>query len=154
MKAKWNVMDTVLVLALVAIIGAGVWFLGGRDAETTQTKTGEVMIELTRQEEAFTTLPKVGDTVSLGVKEKMPATVTKVEVLPAMTQGKDIINGRYTEKPVPGLYNVQITVAGEGTESASAVEINGNALRVGAESAIKSKEWAGFGFILAVNTME
>lgn len=147
-------MDTLLVLLLVAVIGAGVWLLTGRDASTTQTKTVSVMIELTRQSEAFTQLPKVGDTVSLGVKEKMPATVTKVDVLPAFMQGKDIINGRYTEEPVPGLYNVQITVEGSGTESAGTVEINGNALRVGAESAIKSKEWAGYGFILAVDTKE
>ncbi len=155
MKVKWNGMDTMIVLALLVVIAAGAWFLIGRGGSgATETKTVEVMIELTRQPEEFTQLPKVGDAVSLGVKEKMPATVTKVEILPAMTQGKDIINGRYTEEPVPGLYNVQITAEGAGTESAATVEINGNALRVGAEAAIKSKEWAGYGFILSVNTRD
>ena len=149
-------MDTLLVLAIAAVLAVGVWFLAGRgDGQTAeQEKTIEVMIELTKKEEAFTKLPKVGDTVTLGVKEKMPATVTKVEVLPAISQGKDMLNGKFTEEPIPDLYNVQITVEGTGTESAAAVEINGNPLRVGAESAIKSKDWVGYGFILSVETRD
>lgn len=153
MKAKWNWMDTVLVLLVIAVLAVGVWFVGGRGGKTaTEDKTVSVMIELTKRDEAFTKLPKVGDSVTLGVKEKMPATVTKVEVLPAVTQGKDILNGRYTEEPIPGLYTVRVTAEGKGTETPSTVEINGNALRVGAEAAIKSKNWAGFGFILSVDT--
>lgn len=156
MKAKWNAMDTVLVLALVVVVAAGAWFLMGRSQQQAevQNKTVEVMIELTQQTESFTTLPQVGDTVTLGEKEKMPATVTKVEVLPAYSQGKDLLDGKYTDEAIPGRYNVQITVAGQGTESPSAVEINGNALRVGAASAIKSKNWSGYGFILAVDTKD
>lgn len=154
MKAKWNWMDTVLVLLVVAILAVGVWFLNGRGGQqgAAEDKTVSVMIELTKRDEAFTKLLQVGDSVSLGVKEKMPATVTKVEILPAVGQGKDIINGRYTDEPIPELYTVRVTAEGKGTETASAVEINGNALRVGAESAIKSKNWAGYGFILAVET--
>lgn len=156
MKTKWNVMDTLLVLAIAAVFAVGVWFLAGRGGgqAAVQDKTVEVMIELTKKDEAFTKLPKVGDTVTLGVKEKMPATVTKVEILPAVTQGKDMLNGKFTEEPIPELYHVQITVEGTGTESASTVEINGNPLRVGAESAIKSKNWVGYGFILAVETRD
>lgn len=154
MKAKWNWMDTLLVLLVVAVLAAGVWFFVGRGGgrEATEDRTVSVMIELTKKDEAFTKLPQVGDSVSLGVKEKMPATVTKVEVLPAVSQGKDILNGRFTDEPIPGLYTVRVTAEGKGTETASAVEINGNALRVGAEMAIKSKNWAGYGFILSVDT--
>ena len=65
-----------------------------------------------------------------------------------------MVNGKFTEEPIPDLYNVQITVEGTGTESASAVEINANPLRVGAESAIKSKDWVGYGFILSVETRD
>lgn len=153
MKAKWNWMDTVLVILVAAVLAVGVWFLNGQGGETaTEDKTVSVMIELTKRDETFTKLPKVGDSVTLGVKEKMPATVTKVEILPAVSQGKDILNGRYTDEPIPGLYTVRITAEGKGNETPAAVEINGNALRVGAESAIKSKNWAGFGFILSVDT--
>lgn len=153
MKAKWNWMDTVLVLLIAAVLAVGVWFLQGRSGDgSAANKTVSVMIELTKKDEAFTKIPQVGDSVSLGVKEKMPATVTAVEVLPAVSQGKDILNGRYTDEPIPGLYTVRITAEGKGSETDSAVEINGNALRVGAESAIKSKNWAGYGFILSVET--
>lgn len=156
MKTKWNAMDTVLVLVIVAILAAGGWFLLGRsDTKTTvQNKTVEVMVELTQQSEAFTKLPKLGDAVVLGEKEKMPATVTKVEIFPAYMQGKDLINGKYTDAAIPGLYNVQITVCGEGTESNAAVAINGTAIRTGEPMAMKSKNWAGYGFVLAVDAKE
>lgn len=156
MKAKWNAMDTLLVLMLAAILAAGGWFFLGRgDTKTAaENKTVEVMVELTQQSEEFTKLPKVGDTAVLGEKEKMPATVTKVDILPAYKQGKDILSGRYTDQPIPELYNVQITVCGEGTESDSQVAINGTAIRTGEPMAIKSKDWAGFGFVLAVDAKE
>lgn len=149
-------MDTILVLMIAVIIAAGGWLLLGRgDAKgAAQSKTVEVMVELTQQSEAFTKLPKVGDAVVLGEKEKMPATVTKVEILPAYKQGKDLIHGRYTDEPIPELYNVQITACGEGTESAAEVTLNGTAVRVGEAMAMKSKNWAGFGFVLAVDAKE
>ncbi len=154
MKAKWNSMDTVLVIMVAAILLAGIWMLGDRGSSqnTTEDKTVSVMIELTKQSEAFTELPQVGDSVTLGVKEKVPATVSKVEVLPAQTQGKDILSGRYTEEAIPGVYTVRVTAEGKGIETPSAVEMNENAFRVGQETAIKSKDWAGFGFILSVDT--
>ena len=155
MKRKWNAIDTILVLAIIAILAVGVWFLSGRSgADTAQNKNVSVMIELTQQDEAFTKLPKVGDSVSLGVKEKMPATVTKVEILPSYSITADMINGRYREEAIEGKYNVQITVTSSGTETDEAVEINGNPLRVGEACAIKSKQWAGYGFILDVATTD
>lgn len=155
MKRKWNTIDTILVLAVAAILVVGVWFLAGSSGENTaQDKTVAVLIELTQQDQTFTELPKVGDSVTLGVKEKMPATVAKVEILPSYSITADMVNGRYREEAIAGKYNVQITVAGSGTETDEAVEINGNPLRVGEACAIKSKQWAGYGFILDVATAD
>lgn len=156
MKARWNITDTLLTLLLVAILAAGGWFLTSRNGgqAAVQDKTVEVLVELTRQTEAFSKLPQVGDAVNLGEKEKIPATVTRVEVFPARKQGEDLLSGNYTDAPIPGLYDVQITVSADGTESAATVEINGTAVRTGEEMAMKSKNWAGLGFVLSVDTKE
>ena len=74
-------MDTLLVLAIAAVLAVGVWFLAGRgDGQTAvQDKTIEVMIELTKKDEAFTKLPKVGDTVTVfGINEGMELSCDRI----------------------------------------------------------------------------
>lgn len=155
MKFKFNVMDIIIVLILLAVIGAGVILLGGGTATggSAQTKTIELQVELAMQEEAFTKLPKVGDRAAIGVKEKMDVTVTRVEVKPAVTSAEDIIGGARPLVEVPERYDVFITLEGEGVETDGAVKLNDVAARVGDEAVIKSKNWAGVGVFLGVEVL-
>lgn len=154
MKVKFNVMDVIIVLILLAAIGAGVFLLGGSaQGGSTQTKTIELQVELAKQEEAFTKLPKVGDKAAIGVKEKMDVTVTKVEVKPAVTTAEDVLNGTRPLVEIPKRYDVLITLEGEGVETDGAVKLNDVAARVGDEAVIKSKNWAGVGVFLGVEVL-
>lgn len=152
MKVKFNIMDGIIVLVLLLAIAAGVVLLGGGGSVgSTETKTVTLQAELADQTQEFTTLPKVGDRVNIGVKEKMQVQVTKVEVKPSRVIGKDLIDGKATMVEVPDRYDVLITMEGEGVESAGDVKLNGVAARVGAEAVLKSKNWAGVGYFLAVD---
>ena len=84
----------------------------------------------------------------------MQTTVTKVDVLPAKTLGYDTLNGRISEAAVPERYDLRITLEGDGTETANTVEINNSAIRVGMGAAMKNKNWAGYGFVLAVDAIK
>ncbi len=154
MRFKFNVMDIIIVLILLAVIGAGVLLLGG-GAETgsAETKTIQLQVELAKQEEAFTKLPKVGDKAAIGVKEKMEVTVTNVEVKPATTTSEDALNGTRPLVEIPERYDVLITLEGEGVETDAAVKLNDVAARVGDEAVIKSKNWAGVGIFLGVEVL-
>lgn len=154
MRFKFNVMDVIIVLVLLAAVGAGVLLLGGGSHEgSSETRTIELQVELAKQEEAFTKLPKVGDKADIGVKEKMNVTVTKVEVKPAMTTGEDILSGTCPLVEIPERYDVLITLEGEGVETDASVKLNGVAARVGDEAVIKSKNWAGVGIFLGVEVL-
>ncbi len=156
MKAKWNVMDGIILLVLLIAVAAGGFFLSGRGKTQTQAqnKTVQLVVELKEEREAFTSLPKVGDAVAVGEKEKMQTVVTHVEVKPATKLTYDTINGRGLETEIPGRYDVLLTLQGSGTENDRTVEIAGNAVRVGNEVVVRNKNWAGAGFILAVDTIE
>lgn len=154
MKAKWNLMDGLILLVLIAAVAAGGYLLRGKKAQQAAAQDTEVtmMVELTSKQKDFAELPKVGDAVIIGEKEKMQTRVTDVTVTPAVTLSYDTKDGAVREGHVPDRYDIKLTLEGQGIETAQAVEINGNAVRVGMGAAMKSKNWAGYGFILAVDT--
>ncbi len=154
MKVKFNWMDALILLVLIAAVAAGGYFLSHRSRQSSmiEDKTVDIMVELTSKEEDFARRPQVGDVVVIGEKEKMETVVTKVEVNPAKTISYDTLNGKITEGEVPNRFDILLTLRGSGTESGQTVEINGNAVRVGMGATVKNKNWAGYGFILAVDT--
>ncbi len=154
MKVKFNAMDLVIVLGLVLVLIAGVLLLGGGGSgEVAETKTVQVTVEFTNLDETFINLPQVGDVAMIGVKEKMETVVTNVEVLPATKRARNIVDGWSGAAELPGRYDVRITMEGQGVETNETVTINGVAARVGEEAFVKSKNWAGAGFFVGVNTL-
>ena len=156
MNKKWNWVDTLLVLLIAAVIIGGGYFLSGQKVfgAEKETKTITTMVELRQQKKEFTELPKVGDSVLMGEKEKMPAKVTKVEVLPATNVNFDLLEGTAKNQDIPEYFDIRITTEGVGEESSAAISINGGDIRVGADMVLKSKNWAGHGFVLSVDTQK
>lgn len=156
MKTKWNVMDTCIVVVLIAVLGAGVWFLKGRTGNQSGARPAEVqvVVELTNRDREYGELVKVGDPVTIGEKEKMEATVTGVKINPAKTLGYDILNGAVKNSELPEKVDVQVTMKGVGTETDSAVMINNSPLRVGEGAAMNSKNWVGYGFIIGLDVLD
>lgn len=154
MKFKFNSIDVLIIILLIITAAAGIWFLTNRGKASSQSisKTVEVMVELTDKDEAFAALPKVGDPVVLGEKEKMDASVTDVTVKNATMPGYDMLDGKIINSEIPEHYDVQITVKAYGTETPGEVSINGNAVRVGMGLAMKAKNWSGYGYVLSVET--
>ncbi|MBQ4145425.1 MAG: DUF4330 domain-containing protein [Clostridia bacterium] len=154
MKAKFNIMDGLIILVLVLAIALGGYLLFGmkKSGEISQNTKVSVTVELKAKDAEFSKLPQIGDKVSIGVKEKMQTVVTEVEALPAKTIGYDTVNGIAMESEVPNKYDVLITVEADGVETNEKVTIDNVAARVGEEAAMKSKNWAGLGYIVAVDT--
>ena len=155
MKVKFNGMDLLIVLALVVVLVAGVLLLGGGSGggAAAENKTVQVVVELTDKDESFIGIPQVGDIAMIGVKERMETVVTNVEVLPATKRAENIVDGWSGSSELPGRYDVRITMEGKGVETNETVSINGVAARVGEEAFVKSKNWAGSGFFVGVNTL-
>ena len=116
MKIKFNSIDLLIIILLIAVTAAGGWFMTnrGKQSALSSNKTVEVTVELTDKDKAFTELPKIGDQVVLGEKVKMNAIVTKVDIKNATMLGYDTLGGRILDSEIPEHYDVQITVQAPG----------------------------------------
>ena len=153
MKIKFNWIDGLIIFVVVAVIAVGGYILLNRGDSAVMAKNAriEIMVEFDEMEKGFAEIPKVGDKATVGIKEKAPVEITKVDVLPAKKLNYDIVNGAGGDAEIPERYDVQVTFVADGVDTGDTIEIGGIALRVGEETAVKSKEWAGFGTVLVVN---
>lgn len=160
MKPKFNLMDLIIVLVVLAVIGAGGFMLSknlpGQDAGDTGSRKVKVeyQLEVTDKREAYTTLAKPGDSVTIGDKEKLPAVVKDVEVQPYSKVGFDGLNGGAAWNEVPDRYTVVYTLESDAVDSDKSVAVNGTAVRVGSATTIKGNGYAGYGYILTVKVAE
>lgn len=159
-KPKFNFLDGVIILFIVFIVTAGMYFIGGRDAsEKTdiQNTVAEFQIELTKADERifekFNSKIADGESVWIGVKERFEGKVSKVEMVPSKKITNDIRNGKAVLAQDPNFNDVIVTVRADVVETKSEISASGTAIRVGDETAIRGKGVAGYGFIVGVKTI-
>lgn len=158
-KMKFNGMDLFIVIMIAAVAAAGVYLAFGRGGGGTgsgSSKNVEVttVVELLGKDEDFAGKIKVGDVVAIGEKEKMMTNVKDIEVSVAKSAGYDILEGRVLRSDVEGERDIKITLVGEGAETDSTIEMNGAAIRIGQSAVLSSKNWAGQGFVIGLDTKE
>lgn len=157
-KIKFNGMDLFIIIAVLAVILAGVYLLTGREGTggLSASKNVEVttVVELAGKDKAFADIIANGDIVAIGEKEKMMTEVKSIEILPAKATGYDILDGRVLRAEVPKQYDIRVTLVGDGTETESAIEMNGTAIKVGQNAVLSSKNWAGSGYVIGLETSE
>ena len=155
-KIKFNGMDLFIIITLVVIIFAGVYLLMGRGGTGKMgcSKDVEVIgtLEILGREKEFADIIKEGDIVAIGEKEKVMAEIQNVEILPSKTMGYDILNGRAILSEVPEKYDIIVTYVAEGSETESAIEIDKTPIRIGQYLVLSSKNWAGEGYVIGLET--
>ncbi len=156
MKPKFNLMDCLIIVVLIVVIAFGaVMFkkISGAEENTQVSGNGtvEFKIEINNKIESYTKIAKVGDKITVGEKEKIPATVTDIEVKPYKRVAYDALNATASWQEVPERYTVIYTLETEGTDTYSAVTAGGVPIRVGEETALRGKGHAGSGYIVAVD---
>ena len=155
MKKKFNGMDVFIIIILIAVIAFGGWFLlvrgsGDGDKEVTVY----LKVEFAAQDEGLAERIMIGDSAVIGEKEKAPGIVKSVDAPVAKGMGYNNIEGWAKETEIPEKYDVQVVLECKGVDTGDTIELNNNAVRVGANTAVKSKNWAGYGVILAVEEAE
>lgn len=154
-KLRFNGMDFFIIIVIAAIAFAGVYLLGGRGESASSAEQNvnvTYTVELTGREENMLGLIKEGDAVMVGEKDKANMVVTAVEVSNAKTDGYDIEAGKVLRSEIPGEYDIKVTMSAVGTESATAIKVDGVALRVGQNAVLSSKGWAGSGYAIGLET--
>lgn len=155
-KAKFNVVDAVIILLILAVGAAGFLFLSSRSQTASTDKSVKIFydVEIAEREEYLIDRFNEGEKVSIGEKEKIPATIVKKEVRPATKSSFDEVSGKFIETEVPGRYDIIVTLMSEGTDGVGAVSSNGTAIRVGMSAVVKGRDCAGSGYITQMYTEE
>ncbi len=155
-KVKFNGMDLFIIIVALAVIVAGVYLLTdkGSAGGISTSKNVEVItvVELAGEDKEFADIIANGDIVGVGEKEKAMTRVENVEILPAKATGYDILDGQVLRTEIPDKYDIRVTLVGDGTEKESAIEIDGTAIRIGENAVLSSKNWAGKGYVIGLET--
>ncbi|HIV85414.1 MAG TPA: DUF4330 domain-containing protein [Candidatus Monoglobus merdigallinarum] len=161
MKAKFNVMDFVIIVAVVLVIAAAAYFfvsttgasVGGSSAASQSVKA-TIEIEFADKEEYLTQLPKAGDSVTIGVRDKMPATVVDVRVEPAEKMSYDLVDGSASWQEIPERYDIYVVMEADAVDAGDTIRINDSAIRVGDANAVRAMGWAGYGYVTRLDVSE
>lgn len=161
-KVKFNVVDIIIILAVIAVAVVGVFYMkglfGGGSSDSSSSArevTATYQVEFTGKEQRLTELPKVGDSVNVGVKEKAPAKVIDVQINPARKVTYDVRgDGKAQWTEIPNQYDVLLTLESDAVESKSSISASGVVLRVGEEAVVRGKGYSAEGYILNLNTTE
>lgn len=161
MKAKFNIMDLIIILAVVLVAAAaGYFFISSTAADTDASKasgqsvTATVEVEFSDEDQFLTELPQVGDSVTIGEKEKMPAVVTNVRYENAKITAYDLTKGVAATEEIPGKYDVYVEMQADAVNGKDAVTINNSPIRVGDATAVRTRNWASFGYVTRLEISE
>ena len=157
-KSRFNFIDVIVILAIVAVIGAAVLIVLSRSGVVSASKTAHVeyTVRFTLVREEFTSYVKTGDTV------KNSSTGNDIgNVIAVRTPEKSVysdarsIIGDGDEKTVavsefPDLYDLYITVSSTATLNDNGIAIvDGNMILIGSPIYFRDGLFAKEGFITA-----
>ncbi len=159
-KAKFNIIDALIVVAVVLIAVVAVWFLGGNNdtgtANETQNTTAIFKIQLTKAEKTLYDKFLAGlendESVWIGIKERFEGKLTGIELSPASKVGTDLSSGKAVLLEDPVLYDITLEVTANALETKSEISSSNTPIRVGEETAIRGKGFAGYGFVIDLAT--
>ena len=160
-KPKFNFIDGLVILFIVAAIALGVYLLAGNSATTGETGgvqniTAEYRVEFTQSEpevyESFLKALENGESVWVGEKERFEGKIMDVTYTPATKVITNYQTGEATLAEYPDLYDITVLLQSAAVETNDSITASGTAIRVGNEVAVKGKGFAGYGFVVDLRT--
>ncbi len=155
-KPKFNLMDALIIVLILAVATVGVLFIksktgsGNRDTVTVRysvefkekdAELGEMFIKALENKESATATEK----------DKIPAKIVDVEVVPSTTMVADSRTGKLIASEIPGKYNIIVTLESEATETDADISLGATPIAVGEELAVHGRGISGFGYVVAIN---
>jgi len=153
-KPRFNIVDGLVVLAIIAALAAGVWYF-------TNTGFGDdvyvyFIVEFQEQMPDFASNLRAGETEETEVRDSVRnlflGHVWDYEVRPAVLTTFDHASNSFVTTNTPDRYDVYVTIRGVGTENESSIQSNGQIVAVGQEMFIAGRGYAGRGFITQIWT--
>lgn len=115
MKTKFNIIDFIILIVIVAIIAVGclVYFNMTNDKTTVESNTAniEFVVEVRNVSEYVANSFVVGDSVTFGESTSGSGVISSVEVVPYTKWVKNAEDGEVVISEVPGRYTANVTIS-------------------------------------------
>ena len=152
-KIRFNIIDVVLIVVVLAAITSLVFFLSSRKVVTSGSgKTVEVayQLEFTAMREDFRNLVEIGDPVIDGVLIEELGEVTSVSYADGTYIGTNLATGKPVTSPFPGRITMTLTIRAEAVLTNGGYEVNGRELILGEALTIRVPDFTGVGTCVSV----
>ncbi|MCL2574732.1 MAG: DUF4330 domain-containing protein [Defluviitaleaceae bacterium] len=155
-KPKFNIIDALVILVILVVIAAGIWFLtsSGAGNERYVYFVVEFQEQLpdfedrVRARTGFAPEAEVRDSI----RNLFLGHAWDVWSEPATLVTFDNTSETFILETIPDRYDVYVLIRGVGTENESAIMSNGQIVRVGQEMFIAGNGYTGIGFVTQIWT--
>lgn len=149
-KAKFTIIDAVIILVVLAVIAFGALKILPSMLNTSNEKV-EFVVQLAAKEPALADAMHVGDRVTLSLTEKDGGVIKDLKTEPSVQMVFNSIDGVYKNEIVDGKVDIYVTVEADAEVSDIAVKMGGTKVQVGAEIPVRGKGYASMGYIIESN---
>lgn len=151
-KVKFNFFDVIIIIAVAAVCFVGYKYLSNKSASSSNVPEVSYVVELRRKGESYQDQIKLGDDVKDAIKGGYYGKVTdfKWEKCTEITQSSE--TGKFVKADVENRYNYYITITGTPTTfTDSKIMFASQEVKVGNQIYIRSKNYAGEGYVVDIN---
>lgn len=138
---KFNVIDIIIVVVLIAAVCAGFIISGGKN-KTDATKV--ITVEIAEKREGFSENIVIGDKVTDKIEKKELGVITGFEVKPCEKNSYDRVSGKTFIAVVPKRENIYVSIKADANAE----------IEVGKSVSVISKHFAGAGYVVGVEYNE
>lgn len=155
MKKKFNIIDAILILLLVAAVAVCLLFLRSRGTiSEEQTSPMSFIVEMKDVKQGTIDAVEaagIGSNVYRSTDGTYFGTLTGIAYAPYTKTEYNESLGKYVTFEIADAYTLELEVTGSGVETARDITVGGIPVKIGQETFLKGKGYAGKGYIIVVS---
>lgn len=155
-KAKFNIIDFLIIAMVVLVIFAGVYILGNKSETVVSSDKTKVLVTIEELSVDETTMNfykdnvKKGDNVIIGIREKTTGVLEDIKIIPATDNYDNPVTGKKEVLEKAEGYNLTFTFETELSETETDFLIGTDKIKIGKELNFSAKGYSGYGNVVII----
>ncbi len=149
-KRKWGALDIVILVIVLAVIGAAVYYFTHNNVGDSAASSGDTdvtyVVEIKDVDEDIENIVVIGDDLYYTESGAYIGEITSVERVPYYVDAYQQDTGTMVSEDVDGKYNVKVTVSARADVSESETSVNGVPVMVGSALNVNASTFGGNGY--------
>lgn len=155
-KAKFNIIDFLIIAMVILVIFAGVYILGNKSETVVSSDKTKVLVTIEELSVDETTMNfykdnvKKGDNVIIGIREKTTGVLEDIKIIPATDNYDNPVTGKKEVLEKAERYNLTFTFETELSETETDFLIGTDKIKIGKELNFSAKGYSGYGNVVII----